>query len=62
MGRGTRRRLAWAAGGLALIAAIVGVLVLGPNKNPAPQHLSATPAQQPEQLVKAPLAEDARRA
>lgn len=61
MGRGTRRRLAWAAGGLALIAAIVGVLVLGPNKNPAPQHLSATPAQQPEQLVKAPLAEDARR-
>jgi len=61
IGRGTRRRLAWAAGGLALIAAIVGVLVLGPNKNPAPQHLSATPAQQPEQLVKAPLAEDARR-
>ncbi|HEX6725288.1 MAG TPA: hypothetical protein VF073_08565 [Gaiella sp.] len=61
MGRATRRRLAWAAGGLALIAAIVGVLVLGPNKNPAPQHLSATPAQQPEELVKAPLAEDARR-
>ncbi|HET6601768.1 MAG TPA: hypothetical protein VFG57_07350 [Gaiella sp.] len=61
MGRGARRRLAWAAGGLALIAAIVGVLVLGPNKNPAPQHLSATPAQQPEELVKAPLAEDARR-
>ena len=61
MGRATRRRLAWAAGGLALIATIVGVLVLGPNKNPAPQHLSATPAQQPEQLVKAPLAEDARR-
>jgi hypothetical protein len=61
MGRATRRRVAWAAGGLALIAAIVGVLVLGPNKNPAPQHLSATPAQQPEQLVKAPLAEDARR-
>lgn len=61
MGRGTRRRLAWAAGGLALIAAIVGVLVLGPNKNPAPQHLSAAPAQQPEELVKAPLAEDARR-
>jgi hypothetical protein len=61
MGRATRRRLAWAGGGLALIAAIVGVLVLGPNKNPAPQHLSAAPAQQPEQLVKAPLAEDARR-
>jgi hypothetical protein len=61
MGRATQRRLAWAAGGLALIAAIVGVLVLGPNKNPAPQHLSATPAQQPEQLLEAPLAEDARR-
>ena len=43
MGRATRRRLAWAAGGLALIAAIVGLLVLGPNKNPAPQHLSARP-------------------
>ena len=28
------------AGGLALVAAIVGVLVLGPNTNPAPQHLS----------------------
>lgn len=61
MGRGARRRLAWAAGGLALIAAIVGVLVLGPNTNPAPEHLSGRPAQQPERLVKAPLAEDARR-
>jgi len=61
MGRATRRRLAWAAGGLALVAAIVGVLVLGPNKNAAPQHLSAAPAQRPEVLVKAPLAEDARR-
>lgn len=61
LGRGTRRRLAWAGGGLALIAAIVGLLVLGPNRNPAPQHLSAAPAQQPERLVKAPLAEDARR-
>jgi len=61
MARSTRRRLGWAAGGLALIAAIVGVLVLGPNKNPAPQHVSATPAEQPERLVEAPLAQEARR-
>ena len=62
MARGTRRRARVdRRGGLALVAAIVGVLVLGPNKNPAPEHLSAAPAQQPEQLVEAPLAEDARR-
>jgi hypothetical protein len=45
MPRQTRRRLAWAAGGLALVAVIVGVLVLGPNKNPAPERFSAAPAQ-----------------
>ncbi len=59
MGRATRRRLAWAAGGLALIA-IVGVLVLGPDKNPAPEHFSSAPAQRSEQLVKAPLGQEAR--
>jgi hypothetical protein len=59
--RGLRRRLVWMGAGLALCLAIVGVLVLGPNKNPAPQHFSASPAQQPERLVKAPLAQEARR-
>lgn len=60
-GRKLRRRVVWAGAGLALLAAVVGVFVLGPNKNPAPDRLSSTPAQEPEQLVKAPLSEDARR-
>lgn len=60
MARSTRRRLAWAAGGLALIAAIVGVLMLGPNKNPAPERLSSAPAQRAERLVEAPLSAEAR--
>jgi len=59
--RRTRRRAVWAGAGLASCAAVVGVLVLGPNKNPAPERLSSTPAQQPEHLVKAPLPETARR-
>jgi hypothetical protein len=59
--RGTRRRLVWIVAGLGLCLAVVGVLVLGPNKNPAPERFSATPAQQPERLVHAPLAQDARR-
>jgi hypothetical protein len=57
----TRRRVAWLAGGLALIAAIVGVLLFGPNTNPTPPHVSAAPAQQPERLVHAPLPHEARR-
>ena len=57
----TWRRVAWMAGGLVLVASIVGVLVYGPNTNPAPQHLSAAPAQQPEHLVQAPLPHEARR-
>ena len=61
MARKTRRVVAWMVGGLALVAAIVGLLVLGPNRNAAPEHFSAAPAQQPEHLVKAPLSQDARR-
>ena len=34
--------------------------MLGPNKNAPPEHFSAAPAQQAEQLVEAPLAQDAR--
>jgi hypothetical protein len=61
LARQTRRRLAWAAGGFALLAAIVGILVLGPNKNPTPERFSAAPAQPAEQLVDAPLGQEARR-
>jgi hypothetical protein len=60
LGRTARRRLAWAVGGLALCAGVVAVLVLGPNKNPAPERFSAQPAQEAEQLVRAPLAAEAR--
>jgi hypothetical protein len=58
---GARRRAAWIGAGIALVVGIVLVLVLGPNKNPAPEHFSAAPAQQPERLVEAPLGRDARR-
>jgi hypothetical protein len=60
LGRTTRRRLAWALGGLALCAGVVALLVLGPNKNPAPERFSGAPAQEAEQLVEAPLAKEAR--
>jgi hypothetical protein len=48
-------------GGLALCVGVALILVLGPNKNPAPERLSSAPAQQPPQLVKAPLSQGARR-
>ena len=59
--RRARRRVVW---GLAGVAALVGVallLVLGPNRDPAPERLSNVPAQEPEHLVKAPLPHEARR-
>jgi hypothetical protein len=51
----------WALGGLAVVTGAVLLVVLGPNKNPAPEHFSDAPAQEPEQLVKAPLPHEARR-
>ncbi len=56
-----RRRLLWALGAVAVVTGVVLLLVLGPDKNPAPQHFTATPAQQPERLVKTPLPHEARR-
>jgi hypothetical protein len=59
--RRARRRVVW---GLAGVAALVGVallLVLGPNRDPAPERFSNVPAQEPEHLVKAPLPSEARR-
>jgi len=55
------RRLLWALGGLAVVTGAVLLLVLGPDKDAAPEHLSAAPAQQPEHLVKEPLPHEARR-
>jgi hypothetical protein len=60
LARKTRRRVAWTVGGLALCAGVVGVLVLGPDKNPTPEHFSSAPAQRSEQLVEAPLGHEAR--
>jgi hypothetical protein len=59
--RRTRRRLLWAGAGLAVVTGAVLLVVLGPNKNPEPDHFSAAPAQEPEHLVKAPLPHEARR-
>jgi hypothetical protein len=51
----------WALGGLAVLTGAVLLVVLGPNRNPAPEHFSGIPAQEPEHLVKAPLPHEARR-
>ena len=59
--RRARRRLLGAVAVVAVVAGVVLVVALGPDKDPAPEHFSATPAQQPEQLVKAPLPHEARR-
>jgi hypothetical protein len=56
-----RRRVVWALAGVALLAGIVLVLVLGPNKDAPPERLSTVAAQEPEHLVKAPLPLEARR-
>jgi hypothetical protein len=53
MARKTRRLVAWMVGGLALVAAIVGLLVLGPNRNAAPEHFSGARAAA-EHLVRRP--------
>ena len=59
--RRLRRRLAWGSAAAAACAAIVLALVLGPDRDPPEQRLSTTPAQEPERLVEAPLASEARR-
>ena len=56
-----RRRVGGIAAGLALAVGIVLLLVFGPNRNAPPEHFSATPARQPEHLVRAPLPGEARR-
>jgi hypothetical protein len=56
-----RRRLVWGLAGVAAAAGLVLVLVLGPNKDAPPQHLSQAPAIEPAPQVKAPLSKEARR-
>ena len=56
-----RRRLVWALAGLAAAVGLALVLVLGPNKDAPPQHLSQAPAIEPAPQVKAPLSAEARR-
>ena len=56
-----RRRLVWGILGAGVLAAVAALLVLGPDKDPAPQRFSTTPAQEPERAVKAPLSPEAKR-
>jgi hypothetical protein len=57
----TRRRVVYGALALLVPAAFALVLVLGPDTNAPPQHISPTPAQVPVVEKKAPLAQEARR-
>ena len=56
-----RRRLASALAAGAAAAGLLLVLAFGPNTNAPPARLSTAPADVPETLVKAPLADEARR-
>jgi hypothetical protein len=56
----TRRRVAWVLAGGGVCAAVVLLLVLGPNKDAPKQRISNVPAQEPERQVEAPLPKEAR--
>ena len=56
-----RRRIAYGVVGALVPVGIAVVLVLGPNKNAPPQHISSMPAQVTPPQVKAPLTQEARR-
>ncbi|HEY6076226.1 MAG TPA: hypothetical protein VIV36_05265, partial [Gaiella sp.] len=56
----TRRRVAWVLTGGAVCAAVVLLLVLGPNKDAPKERISNVPAQEPARQVKAPLPKEAR--
>jgi hypothetical protein len=56
-----RRRLALAFAGALACAALGAVLVLGPDRDTPPTRLGTSPARVTETLVKAPLADEARR-
>jgi hypothetical protein len=56
----SKRVALWALLGLAALAAIVAVLVFGPNRNAEPDVLRDIPAQVPPVQVKAPLSDEAR--
>ena len=56
----TRRRAAWVLAGGSVCAAVVLLLVLGPDKDPPEERISNVPAQEPVREVKAPLPKEAR--
>ena len=56
----TRRRVAWVLAGGSVCAAVVLLLVLGPNTDAPKQRISNVPAQKPERQVEAPLPKEAR--
>ena len=53
--RRARRRLLGAVAVVAVVAGVVLVVALGPDKDPAPERFSARPAQQPEALCQLEL-------
>jgi hypothetical protein len=55
-----RRRLRWGAIAVAVLGALVGLLALLPNRNPAPEQFSNTPAARVKTPTKAPLSPEAR--
>ncbi len=56
----TRRRVASVLAGGSVCAAVVLLLVLGPNTDAPKQRISNVPAQEPERQVEAPLPKEAR--
>jgi hypothetical protein len=56
----TRRRVAWVLVGGSVCAAVVLLLVLGPNRNAPKEQRSNVPAQVPTREVSAPLPQEAR--
>lgn len=56
-----KRRLGFAAVGVAGLAAVVALLVFGPNKNAPPEVLRNVPADVPSPQVPAPISDEARR-
>jgi hypothetical protein len=57
----TRRRAVWVLAGGSVCAAVVLLLLLGPDTDAPEQRLSNVPAQVPKREVEAPLPQEARR-
>jgi hypothetical protein len=55
-----RKRMIWAAIGVAAVVVALLAIVVGPNKNPAPESFSKLPAEVAKTPVKAPFSDEAR--